>query len=414
MDRGETVTTRSREVFAIRDFRLLLASRALSSLALPMLMVAVGWHVYDLTRDPLYLGYVGLSLFLPQILLTLPAGHVADIVDRRLILMATFAILGSCAAVLFAFVLLEVQSVAPIFAVLLVYACANSFLRPASTSLVPLVVPKEHLPSAVAWNSSTWQMAGTVGPALGGILYGFGPQAVYGTSAVLIASAVTILSFLSRRPPPALPASGTLERLLAGVRFVWRRPILLGAISLDLFAVLLGGATALLPVYARDILAIGPWGLGLLRSAPAVGAVSCGLWLAHHPLKRHAGRIMFLCVAGFGAGTIVFGLSRFWPLSLLALVAMGACDMVSVYVRQNLVQLNTPDEMRGRVSAVTMIFIGASNELGEFESGVTASWFGTVPAVVLGGVGTLIVVAVWSTLFRSLRRVDRMEFDAER
>jgi MFS family permease len=328
--------------------------------------------------------------------------------------MATFAILGSCAAVLFAFVLLEVQSVAPIFAVLLVYACANSFLRPASTSLVPLVVPKEHLPSAVAWNSSTWQMAGTVGPALGGILYGFGPQAVYGTSAVLIASAVTILSFLSRRPPPALPASGTLERLLAGVRFVWRRPILLGAISLDLFAVLLGGATALLPVYARDILAIGPWGLGLLRSAPAVGAVSCGLWLAHHPLKRHAGRIMFLCVAGFGAGTIVFGLSRFWPLSLLALVAMGACDMVSVYVRQNLVQLNTPDEMRGRVSAVTMIFIGASNELGEFESGVTASWFGTVPAVVLGGVGTLIVVAVWSTLFRSLRRVDRMEFDAER
>jgi len=400
---------KSREVFKIRDFRLLLAARGLSSLALPMVMVAVGWHVYDITRDPLHLGFVGLSLFLPQILLTLPAGHVADIVDRRLILIITFAILGCCAAVLFAFVLLGVRNVAPIFGVLLIYACANSFLRPASTSLVPAVVPKEHLPSAVAWNSSTWQMAGTVGPAVGGVLYGFGPQAVYGTSAVLMALAVGFLLRLSRRPPPPLADSAMLERLLAGVKFVWRRPILLGAISLDLFAVLLGGATALLPVYARDILSVGPWGLGLLRSAPAVGAVTCGLWLAHHPLKRHAGRTMFLCVAGFGFGTILFGLSRFWPLSLLALMSMGACDMVSVYVRQNLVQLNTPDEMRGRVSAVTMIFIGASNELGEFESGVTASWFGTVPAVVLGGMGTLLVVAVWSTLFRSLRKVDRLD-----
>jgi len=402
-------SAKSREVFKIRDFRLLLAARAFSSLALPMVMVAVGWHVYDLTHDPLHLGFVGLSLFLPQILLTLPAGHVADIVDRRLILIATFSLLGACAAILCAFVLLGVRSVEPIFAVLLVYACANSFLRPASTSLVPAVVPKEHLPSAVAWNSSTWQMAGTVGPAVGGVLYGFGPQAVYGTSTILMAIAVGFLSRLSRRPPPVLADSAMLERLLAGVKFVWRRPILLGAISLDLFAVLLGGATALLPVYARDILGVGPWGLGLLRSAPAVGAVTCGLWLAHHPLKRHAGRTMFLCVAGFGLGTILFGLSRFWPLSLLALMSMGACDMVSVYVRQNLVQLNTPDDMRGRVSAVTMIFIGASNELGEFESGVTASWFGTVPAVVLGGVGTLLVVAVWSTLFRSLRRVDRLD-----
>ncbi|HMA51938.1 MAG TPA: MFS transporter [Magnetospirillaceae bacterium] len=403
------MSTKSRAVFTIRDFRLLLIARGLSSLALPMVMVAVGWHVYDLTRDPLHLGYVGLTLFLPQILLTLPAGHVADLVDRRLILIATFSILGLCAAALCTFALFDLHSVAPIFGVLVIYACANSFLRPASTSLVPMVVPKEHLPSAVAWNSSVWQMAGTVGPAVGGVLYGFGPQAVYGTSTVLMLTSVLFLFSLSRRPPPVLTDSATLERLLAGVKFVWHRPMLLGAISLDLFAVLLGGATALLPVYARDILAVGPWGLGLLRSAPAVGAVTCGLWLAHHPLKRPAGRTMFLCVAGFGVGTIIFGLSRFWPLSLLALMAMGACDMVSVYVRQNLVQLNTPDEMRGRVSAVTMVFIGASNELGEFESGVTASWFGVVPAVVLGGIGTLLVVAVWSTLFRSLRRVDRLD-----
>jgi MFS family permease len=400
----------SREVFAIRDFRLILTARALSSLALPMVMVAVGWHVYDLTRDPLYLGYVGLCLFLPQILLTLPAGHVADIVDRRLILLITFTILGLCAAVLCVFALLDLRSVMPIFGVLLIYACANSFLRPASTSLVPMVVPKDQLPSAMAWNSSVWQMAGTVGPAFGGVLYGFGPQVVYGTSTLLMLASILFLTSLSRRPPPALADSAIMERLLAGVKFVWHRPILLGAISLDLFAVLLGGATALLPVYARDILAVGPWGLGLLRSAPAVGAVTCGLWLAHHPLKRHAGRTMFLCVAGFGVGTVIFGLSRLLPLSLLALMSMGACDMISVYVRQNLVQLNTPDAMRGRVSAVTMIFIGASNELGEFESGVTASWFGARAAVVLGGVGTLAVVAIWSTLFRSLRKVDRLDF----
>jgi len=406
-----SAASKSREVFKIRDFRLILAARVTSSLALPMLMVAVGWHVYDLTRDPLHLGFVGLTLFAPQIVLTLFAGHVADIVDRRLILMVSFSILSLCAVVLCAFTLLDLRDVTPIFGVLLIYSCANCFLRPAITSLVPLVVPKEQLPSAVAWNSSTLQMAGTVGPAVGGVLYGFGPQVVYGTSAVLMASAAAFfLSRLSRRPPLVLADSAVVERLLAGVKFVWRRPMLLGAISLDLFAVLLGGATALLPVYARDILQVGPWGLGLLRSAPAVGGVTCGLWLAHHSIKRHAGRIMFLCVAGFGLGTIVFGLSRFWPLSLLALASMGACDMVSVYVRQNLVQLNTPDEMRGRVSAVTMIFIGASNELGEFESGVTASWFGTVPAVVIGGIGTLVVVAVWSTLFRSLRRVDRMEF----
>ena len=403
------MSNRSWEVFRIRDFRLIMMARACSSLALPMVMVAVGWNVYDLTHDPLQLGYVGLTLFLPQILLTLPAGHVADLVDRRLILLIAFSLLTLVAALLASFVLLGVRDVTPIFAVLLLYSCANSFMRPASTSLLPMVVPKEQLPSAVAWNSSTWQMAGTVGPALGGVLYGFGAEAVYCTATLLMLIAVTILFRLSPRPPLAQGDSHWLERLFAGVKFVRRRPILLGAISLDLFAVLLGGATALLPIFARDILSVGPWGLGLLRSAPAVGAVLCGVFLAQYPLKRRAGLAMFLCVAGFGVGTIVFGLSRFLPLSLFALFCMGACDMVSVYVRQSLVQLNTPDEMRGRVTAVTMVFIGASNELGEFESGVTASWFGTVPAVVIGGIGTLLVVAIWSLAFRALRKVDRLD-----
>jgi MFS family permease len=403
------MSTRSWEVFRIRDFRLLLLARVFASLALPMIMVAVGWNVYDLTRDPLYLGYVGLTLFLPQFLLTLPAGHVADLVDRRTILLICFSTLSAVAALLASFILFKVTAVAPIFAGLLLYAGASSFLRPSLNSLLPMLVPKDQLASAVAWNSSTWQMAGTVGPALGGILYGFGAQIVYCTSAALLLGSLSFLFRLSPRPPMAQGASPLMERLLAGVRYVGQRPILLGAISLDLFAVLLGGATALLPVYARDILSVGPWGLGLLRSAPAVGAVTCGLMLAHFPLKRRAGAVMFLCVAGFGVATIIFGLSRFLPLSLLALVAMGACDMVSVYVRQTLIQLNTPDAMRGRVTAVTMVFISASNELGEFESGLTASWFGTVPAVVIGGIGTLLVVAIWSLAFRSLRQVDRLD-----
>ncbi len=407
------MSARSRDVFQFRDFRLLLLARGLGNLGLPMLMVAVGWNVYDISRDPLHLGYVGLTLFLPQMLLTLPAGHLADIVDRRRILVISFTTLGLCAAVLAGLALLQIRSLEAIFAVLLIYAFANSFMRPAAASIVPMVVPKEHLASAVAWNSSTFQISRTIGPALGGLLYGFGAETVYGMSAVLLLASVLILSGVSPRAPLPQADAAMLERLLAGVTFVWRQPILLGAISLDLFAVLLGGATALLPVYARDILTVGPWGLGFLRSASSVGAVVCGIFLAQRPLKSGAGRVMFLCVAGFGLGTMIFGLSRSLPLSLLALVAMGACDMVSVYVRQTLIQLNTPDEMRGRVSAVSMVFIGASNELGEFESGLTASWFGTVPAVVIGGVGTLIVVAVWAAAFRSLRQVDRLDLQQQ-
>jgi hypothetical protein len=277
-------------------------------------------------------------------------------------------------------------------------------------SLLPLLVPKVLLPAAAAWNSLALQLGVIAGPAIGGLLYGLGSDLVFATVAVTFLIAATAATSIGVRLKTA-PRSGeaTIDRLLAGVRFVWSRPIVLGAVSLDLFAVLLGGATALLPIYARDILHVGPLGLGVLRCAPAVGAALCGLWLAHHPPQRKAGLLMFACVAGFGIATIVFGLSTSFPLSLGALACLGACDVVSVVIRFNLVQLNTPDDTRGRVSAVSTLFVGTSNELGEFESGLTAAWFGTVPAVVLGGLGTLLVVGVWAWKFSELRRVDRLD-----
>jgi MFS family permease len=403
------MTPALRAVFAIRDFRLLILVRVTTSLALPMLMTAIGWHIYDLTHDPVMLGYVGLTLFLPQVLLTLPAGQAADRFDRRSIMRLSYCLLITSAALLTWFALANQRQPLMIFAIMLFYAVGNAFLRPASQSLLPQIVPKQHLPTAVAFTSSCWQTATIAGPALGGLLYGFGPAFVYGLVTGLLLVVLMVVSLLAPRPAAIQPDVGVVERLMAGVHFVRQRPILLGAISLDLFAVLFGGATALLPVYARDILTVGPWGLGLLRSAPALGALACGLALARFPLQRHAGAIMFLCVAGFGVATIIFGLSRYLPLSLAALASLGALDMVSIYVRTTLVQLNTPDAMRGRVSAVSTLFIGASNELGEFESGITAGWFGVVPAVVLGGVGTLVVVALWSVWFKSLRQVDRLQ-----
>jgi MFS family permease len=406
------VSGKTRRLFAIRDFRLFLVARVFSSLAMPMLMVALGWTIYDMTRNPFHLGMVGLSLFLPQFLLTLPAGHLVDRFDRRLIAVIAMSVLTLSALCLTLFTLAGLHDPVPFFAVMLVFASANALIRPTLVSLLPQLVPKEDLASAVALNSSTWQMAGTTGPAVGGLLYGLGAPVVFCTVTGLFAIATFFLLRLSPRPPVGMPQGGMMERLLAGVHFVRQRPILLGALTLDLFAVLFGGATALLPVFARDILDAGPFGLGLLRSAPAVGAVACGLYLTQRPLKRHVGKIMFAGVAGFGVTTILFGLSRSLPLSLGALLMMGIFDMLNIYVRQNLVQLNTPDAMRGRVSAVTMVFVGASNELGEFESGVTAAWFGTVPAVVLGGVGSLLVVLVWAAIFKSLRQADRLDMGA--
>lgn len=391
------------------DFRLYLATRFFSNVAHLIQVVAIGWQVYDLTHDPLDLGYVGLSVFLPQIAFVLFTGAVADRFDRRWVALS-FLVLETLSTVALLWMTISgLSSVMPIFAVLVAAGVARAFLGPALQSVVPLVVPREHFPNAVAWNSMVWQIGVITGPAIGGLLYGFGPSVVYSLVTVMLVISVIAISRMRTRLKTQSEDAPMIERLTAGIRFVWTRPVILGAISLDLFAVLFGGATALLPIYARDILMVGPWGLGLLRSAPALGATVCALTLTRRPLKRRAGLTMFACVGCYGLATIVFGLSSNFFLSLGVLVIMGACDMISVFVRQNLVQLGTPDAMRGRVSAVNLVFIGASNELGEFESGVTASWFGTVPAVVIGGIGTLAVVGLWAWRFRELRRIDKLE-----
>jgi len=392
-----------------RDFRLFLAVRFFSNVGHLIQMVAVGWQVYDLTHSPLDLGYVGLAVFLPQILCVLVTGAVADRFDRRRVALLFLSLETLSAAALLLLTLQGLTSVLPIFAVLVVAGFARAFLGPALQSVVPLVVPREHFTNAVAWSSTVWQVGVIGGPALGGLLYGFGPEMVYGLVTAFLVISVLAVSRMETRLKSETEQAPMLQRLTAGMRFVWSRPVILGAISLDLFAVLFGGATALLPIFARDILMVGPWGLGLLRSAPAIGAAACAVWLAHHPLKKHAGLVMFSCVGGFGLATVIFGLSKNFALSLGTLVIMGCCDMVSVYVRQSLVQLWTPDAMRGRVSAVNLVFIGASNELGEFESGVTAAWFGTIPAVIIGGVGTLLVVGLWAWRFKELRQVNRLE-----
>lgn len=384
-----------------------LAGQSCSTLSYQMLVVAFGWQVYDLSHTVLHLGLIGLAQFMPQLCLTLVVGQAADRFDRRRI-AALFQTLQALSALLLATAsLLHAERLALIFACAAFTGMARAFEAPSMQALLPSLVPEGSLPRALAQAASARQTAVIVGPALGGLVYVFGPQAVYLSCALAYLMAAGWLLRLPAvvRKAPAAPVS--LRSALAGVRFIRAKPVILGAISLDLFSVLLGGATALLPVYARDILHTGPWGLGLLRTAPAIGALGMSLYLSRHPLQRHIGRKMGRAVALFGIATIVFGLSRWMPLSLLSLVVLGATDMVSVVVRSTLIQLETPDAMRGRVSAVNFIFIGTSNQLGEFESGVTAAWFGTVPAVVLGGVGTLLVVALWRRGFPALFARDR-------
>ena len=391
-----------------RDFTAFLAARFLATLAVQMQTVAVGWQVYEVTRDPLDLGLVGLSQFLPFVLLVLPAGQLADSRDRRRILAACFALEAVCALLLLAFAARGLSSAAPVFAVMVLFGTARAFAMPTGQALLPNLVGREQFGTAVALNSSTWQVATIAGPALGGLVYLAGATVVYATVAALLVVSVALL-FMVRRggERAAAPEAPSLKSLLSGLGFVWSRRPLLGAISLDLFGVLFGGATALLPVYAADVLHVGPAGLGVLRTAPGVGAAVCGIVLGLAPITRHVGRWMFGGVAVFGLATIVFGLSQWFWLSLAALTVMGAGDMVSVYIRHLLVQLETPDAIRGRVSAVNAVFIGASNELGEFESGVTAAWFGTVPAVVVGGGATLAVAWLWRRWFPELRDKDR-------
>ncbi len=381
----------------------------MSILGMQMQSVAIGWQIYAITGRPLDLAWVGLAQFFPAAGLSLVAGHAADRFDRRRILVACNAAMACLSVALMTVARAGSHDVGPIYVVLAFVGVARAFLGPANQSLLPSLVPVDDFPNAVAWSSSLWQSGTVIGPMLGGLVYGLaGARTVYATAACTSLAALALVAMLG--PPKARPAAEPRKRssLLDGVRYVRDNPIVLGAISLDLFAVLLGGATALLPVYARDVLGLGPIALGVLRGAPGVGAAATGVALALFPIERRSGVKMLSCVALFGVATIVFGVSRSFSLSLAALTVAGAADMVSVVIRSALVQLATPDSMRGRVSAVNMVFIGASNELGEFESGLTAQWLGAVPAVVAGGVGTLVVVTVWALLFPRLRGVDRV------
>lgn len=399
-----------RVAFTHPDFVSYMLARFFIVLALEMLSVAVGWQVFEITHRPLDLGYVGLAQFLPGFALFLFGGHAADLFDRRRLLMWCYAGFGLCSGLLILISWRAPQSVHLIYGVLALLGSIRSFNWPASRAILPQLVPEEHFANAVAWNSSTFQIATIAGPAVGGIVYAIfrGPKEVY---VIAVAASILALAMTMRikmRPAVRVKEPVSLRTVLAGFRFIWNKRLILGSISLDMFAVLLGGAVALLPVYAHEILQTGPWGLGLLRSAPGVGAAVMAIVVAHRPIRRQAGITMLLCVTGFGVFTIAFGLSRSLILSLIALFLCGASDMVSVIIRATLVQIATPDEMRGRVNAVDMLFIGVSNELGEFESGLTAHWFGTVPAVVIGGIGTLVVIGIWSWLFPELRKADQL------
>ena len=411
MAASENSTAAGRVAFSYPGFVHFQLARFFIVLATEMQSVAVGWQVYEITKKPLALGLVGLAQFLPGIFLFLVSGHAADRYDRRKLIVLCYAGYAICSGSLLYLALRGVRSVYPIYAVLVLLGVVRSFAGPVSRALLPQLVPEKDFVNAVAWASSIYQCAIVLGPSVGGIVYAAsgGPAAVYTLS--FIAAAAAVLSTLQIRLQSIARAPEPMnwKTALAGVRYIWREKLILGSISLDLFAVLLGGAVALLPVYAREILQTGPWGLGILRSAPAAGAAAMAIFMAHKPLGRRAGSTMLWCVAGFGVATILFGISRSLVVSLLALFLVGATDMVSVIVRQMLIQVGTPDEMRGRVNAVDMIFIGASNELGQFESGLTAQWFGTVRAVVLGGLGTLIVTGLWAWYFPELRRTAGLE-----
>jgi MFS family permease len=396
--------------FSHPDFALYEAARFFIVTSLEMQSVAVGWQVYDITRRPLDLGLIGLAQFLPGLLLFLVSGHAADRFDRRRVVTVCYCGFALCSALLLTIAWRGIRSVHLIYAVVVLLGVVRAFNAPVSRALLPQLVPEGHFPNAVAWNATIFRAATILGPSIGGFLYAIsrGPSVVYATAVATGIAAITSTLRIKLRAQVRSREPITWNTVLAGFRYIWSHQLVLGSISLDMFAVLLGGAVALLPVYASEILKTGPWGLGLLRSAPGVGAAAMAILLAHRPLRRRAGLTMLVCVAGFGVCTIIFGLSRSLMLSLAALLLVGASDMVSVIVRAILVQLATPDEMRGRVNAVDMIFIGVSNELGEFESGLTAHWFGTVPAVVLGGVGTLVVIGIWAWAFPELRKAEQL------
>jgi MFS family permease len=387
----------------------MILGRSLSSLAAQMQAVAVGWQIYALTGSAFSLGLVGLAQFLPVVTLVLVAGHVVDRSDRRKIAAICQAIAGTAALALALAAFTHHLAPAMIYALVVVVGAAKAFEGPSLQALLPALVPGELFPSAAALSSSMFQTATILGPSLGGLLYGLGSGIVYAMCA-----GVFFMAAVSTYQVPAIIRKAALEppslaSFFGGLTFIRQRPEILGAISLDLFAVLLGGATALLPIYAHDILKAGPVGLGLLRAAPGIGAILVSVWLTRHPMRGVLGLKMFAAVGVFGLATIVFGISRSLPLSVAMLATLGGADVISVVIRSSLVQMRTPDAMRGRVAAVNMLFIGSSNQLGEFESGTLAALLGATPAVVLGGVGTLLVACVWMGLFPALRRLNRID-----
>jgi MFS family permease len=390
-----------------RNFTLYLSARTLATLAVQMQNVAIGWQVYSMTHNLFDLGLIGLAQFAPFLLLILIAGHAADRYDRRNLIAIALAAQLLCGLTLLAFTMVGLSTVWPVFAVLVLFGSARAFMGPATQAILVNLVPPESFSKAVALSSSSFHVAVILGPTLGGLFYLAGPKTVYLISSALLVASVVMMCMVKSVKQPSNREPATWHTVLEGLRFVRSRPVVLGAISLDLFAVLFGGATALLPALAHDVLHVGPTGLGMLRTAPGAGAALCSIALAFFPVTRRIGLWMFGGVAVFGMGTVVLGATTSFIVALVALFLMGAGDMISVYVRHLLVQYETPDAIRGRVSAVNSVFIGASNELGEFESGVTAGWMGLTRAILFGGAATLVVTGLWAWLFPVLSRMDR-------
>ncbi len=410
MSSSPTAPEPSARAFNYPSFRYFWITTLAGSFCAQILSVGIGWHIYDVTRDPLLLGLVGLAHFLPALLLVLVTGYVADRFPRRWIIAICLIVEVFAAMALLGLVVMGGEAIWPIYAVIVVLGVARAFIGPAGASLAPNLVSPNALANAVSMNATAWQLAGILGPVAGGLLYGLGGPVPFAVAGVLaLIGAISISRIVSPVQHPH-DQETSLKTLLAGFKYILHEKVVLGAISLDLFAVLMGGAVALMPVFARDILEVGPWGLGLLRAAPGIGAIATALWLARFPVRDNAGAVLFVFVALFGFFTLLFGLSTSVWLSIPALALLGACDMVSVSIRETIMQLWTPDAVRGRVNAVNSVFIGASNELGEFRAGVMAAFIGAQAAVVFGGAATMAVAAIWSQIFPGLRmqrHIDR-------
>jgi len=398
-----TAAEPSKLAFSYRNFRFFWLTTLLVSFAVQIMSVSIAWQIYDVTGEAFLLGLVGLSLFLPALVLILVTGLTADRFNRRMIMAICLGVELLCALGFLAFVNAQAHEVWPIFGILVVLGTARAFWSPAAQSLAPNLVPPEALANAITTNMSAWQFASIAGPAVGGLLYGIAPSVAFGTGAVLLVIAMGSVLMISKPPQRESHQATSLQTMLAGFRYIFSNKVVLGAISLDMFAVLMGGAVALLPIYAKDILHAGPQELGFLRAAPGIGAIAMALFLTRFPIRDHAGRLLFLFVGLFGAFTVLFGFSTTVWISVPALALVGASDMVSVTIRETIMQLWTPEEVRGRVNAVNSVFIGASNELGEFRAGTVAHLIGPVPAVVIGGFGSIAIAVLWSRLFPGLR-----------